>query len=155
MQIAFAFVCLTVIGAVAGVGAGAIGSARDMSVKQQQELDTAIDRIVADHKEQSKLRDLALATSAVGKSESAGNAVAPVSTPAVTADRKIRASENAERSESKAPARAEKASAASQQKSQRPRAGRTVARSNGLIPHAFVSLPKFATTTATSLFGLR
>jgi len=153
MQIAFAFVYLTVIGAVAGVGAGAIGSARNMSVKQQQELDTAIDRIVAEHKEQSKLRDLALA-SASGKSESAGYGT-PVGTPTATADRRIRASENAERSESKAPARAEKASAASQPKSQRPRASRTVARSNGLIPHAFVSLPKFAATTATSLFGLR
>src|SRR5687767_12624135 len=65
MRIAFALVCLTVIAAVASVGVGAIGSARDMSFKQRQELDTAIDHIVAEHKEQ-KLKERRESASVTG-----------------------------------------------------------------------------------------
>ena len=165
MRFAFALIGLTVIGAVTGVGDAAIGSARDMSVKQRLELDSAIDRIVAEHKEQKEQkeqREAAVAmASAPAKSEIPAEPVVIASPrPAPPNDGKNKVSESAERSpkaadrtESKVAERPEpKAGATSQRKAQKPRSGWASSRSNSLIPHAFVSLPKFA---ATTLLGLR
>ncbi len=135
MRIAFVLVCLTVIATVAGVGVRAIGSAHEMSLKQQRELDSAIDRIVAEHNER---REAGLTTGSAPKPEAAAGAA--------ISEGKDKRFETADRYEPKV------VTVASQPKSQRPRAGRTASRSNVLIPQAFVSLPKFATTT---LFGLR
>ena len=157
MRFAFALIGLTVIGAVTGVGVAAIGSARDMSVKQRIELDSAIDRIVAEHKEQKEQkeqREAAVAmASAPAKSEIPAEPVV-IASPRLAPpnDGKSKAAESAERSP-KAAERAEpKAVATSQRKTQKPRSGWASSRSNSLIPHAFVSLPKFA---ATTLLGLR
>lgn len=145
MRIAFAIICLAVIGAVAAVGADAIDSARDLSVRQRADLDSAIDRIVAEHKE-NKRREAALASAPPPESR-------PNQQPAVFTDG--RSPEPAERPDRKISDR--KIAAASQQKNQQPRAGRVASRNvasrnNILIPQAFLSLPKFA---ASTLFGLR
>jgi hypothetical protein len=153
MRIAFALVCLTVIAAVAGVGVGAIGSARDMSFKQRQELDTAIDQIVAEHKEQKvkERRESASTTgTAQAKLEIPSGFVALAGSRTGNERKIAKGPETAERAEPEAADRPEPKPARS--KSQRPRGSRVSARNNALIPHAFLSLPKFA---ASTLFGFR
>jgi hypothetical protein len=144
----FALVFLVVIGGVALLGAGAIGAARDMSVKQQRELDSAIDRIVAEHKERREAAP-SVAVNEPKTEVAADEAKTEFNVdPATVAKPPVnkQAAEAQLRNEVKSP------SSAPAQKNSRPRTARYASRSNSLIPQAFLSLPKFA---AATLFGFR
>jgi hypothetical protein len=143
MRIAFALICLVVFGTMAGAGLRAVGGARQMSTRQLQELDTAIDRIVAEHKERRDAAPATTSTSAFEERENKSAVEERENKPAVAM---------AGGTEGKPAARPEsKMAAVSQSKNQRPRPGRTASRHNTLIPQAFISLQKFATMA----FGLR
>ena len=145
MRIAFALVCLVVLGTMTGAGLRAVGSARQMSSRQLQDLDTAIDRIVAEHKER---RETVLATTGASTIEERANqrAIATADTRTVDTRNAAGAAKPVARPDPT------KMAGASPSKNQRPRAARTALRNNGPIPQAFISLQKFATTT---FFGLR
>ncbi len=143
MRLAFALLCLLVAGVGTGAGWRAVSTAREMSSRQLREMDSAIDQIVTDYKER---REIAVATTGVVALEERKN-LPLAETPAPADLRPVTAPKPAHQ-ELKQEA---KTVSASQAKSQRPRAGRTTARNNALIPQAFISLQKFA----TSAFGFR